>query len=296
MGKARERVFEERKGLVEKVIEDLKNNKVPFWRKGWNTPLPKNITSNKFYQGLNLIKLNLSTEKNGFKDSRWVTFKQATQKNYKVKKGSSGTRIEFWGWEITKKIKDKNGNTIETKEELENPIVKYYYVYNADQIENLPENEKDMSFFRKNDLIESIIKNSESPVTFCASNRAYYSPTADSINIPNREFFKSENEFYHTVLHEIAHSTGHESRLNRNLKGEKFDKEYAIEELTAELTSMFLQQQLGIEIIGDEALFDNHKAYLKGYVEILEETPNILFKIIREAEKATDYVMNLAKN
>ena len=59
---------------------------------------------------------------------------------------------------------------------------------------------------------------------------------------------------------------------------------------------MFLQQQLGIEIIGDEALFNNHKAYLKGYVEILEETPNILFKIIREAEKATDYVMNLAKN
>ena len=150
-----------------------------------------------------------------------------------------------------------------------------------------------MSFFRKNELIENIIKNSETPITFCSSDNAYYVPSQDKINMPNREYFNSEDEFYHTILHEMAHSTGHKSRLNRQIANKRGSQAYAIEELTAELTSMFLQQELGIEVTGNEKLFDNHKAYLKAYIKVLKETPNILFKVIREAEKAADYIINL---
>ena len=293
MGKAKEIVFEERKNLVDTIIKDLENGNVPFWRKGWNTPLPENLTTNNNYKGLNLIRLNEASEIGEFKDNRWVTFNQAKTKGYKIKKGSKGSKIEFWGWEVTKTKKDENGKDIEVKEELTNPIVRYYYVYNAEQIENFPEKDIDLTFFRKNELIENIIKNSEAPIVFCSSDNAYYMPSEDKINMPNREYFLTEDEFYHTILHEIAHSTGHKSRLNRKKGNKKGSKDYAIEELIAELTSMFLQQQLGIEVIGNEKLFDNHKAYLEGYIKVLKETPNILFKVIREAEKAADYVINM---
>lgn len=294
MTKAREIVFNERKNLVALIIKDLENGEVPFWQKGWHAPLPENLATNKPYRGLNLIILNLVTESKAYKDHRWVTFKQATTKGYKIKKGAKGARIEYWGWNIIKNLKNEKGENIEVKEELVNPIIKYYYVYNVEEVEGVSKKAEGLEFFKSNDLIEKIINNSEVPIIFCSSKRAYYDSLSDKINMPNREYFKSENLFYSTVLHEMAHSTGHKSRLNRKMGGEKFCKDYSIEELTAELTSMFLQQQLGIEISQNNELFNNHKAYLEMYIKLLKETPNILFKVIREAEKATEYILNMA--
>ena len=295
MGKARERVFEERKELVDTIIRDLENGEKPFWQKGWLTAKPINPTNGVSYRGINLIKLYMAAERMGFKDNRWLTYKQAESKKWKVKKGAKSTRLEFWKWDITKKIKDENGKEKEITEELNSPIASYFNVFNAEQIENIPENTSINEIFRNNELAEKLINNSEAKINYAFTHNAYYSRYEDKIVMPNREYFKTEDDFYAVIFHEMAHSTGHESRLNREMPKRQFDKKYAKEELIAEISSMFLQLELGIEISNNKNHFENHKAYIKHYIELLKETPSILFNVIREAEKASDYILKFAK-
>ena len=294
MRKAKERVFEERKELVENIIIDLENGKKPFWQEQWLTPKPINPTNGVSYRGINLIKLYIAAEKMGFKDNRWLTYKQAVSKKWKIKKGATATKLEFWKWEIIKKMKDDDGNEKEIKQQLDSPIVSYFNVFNAEQIENIPKNTSNNKIFKNNELAEKLIRNSEASIKHTFTDNAYYSRNEDEIIIPNREYFKTENDYYSVIFHEMAHSTGHESRLNREKHKRQFDKKYAKEELIAEISSMFLQLELGIEITNNKDHFENHKAYIKHYIELLKETPSILFSIIREAEKASEYILNLA--
>ena len=193
------------------------------------------------------------------------------------------------------KMKDENGKEKEITEELKSPIVSYFNVFNAEQIENIPENTSSNEIFRNNELAEKLINNSEAKINYVFTDNAYYSRYEDKIIMPNRKYFKTEDDFYSVIFHEMAHSTGHESRLNREMHKRRFDKKYSKEELIAEISSMFLQLELGIEINNNKNHFENHKAYIKHYIELLKETPNILFSIIREAEKASDYILNFAK-
>lgn len=295
MSLAKKIALDERKELVNSVIKDLKNGVTPFWQKRWNSAIPKNATTDNNYRGINWIKLNIISQEMGYKDNRWLTFPQAKSKKWNIKKGEKATKLEFWNWYIVKRVIE-NGEEKEIKEKRDIPLVSYFNVFNAEQFENIPENKILNLDFQNNERIENIIKNVETKIQYRSIDRAFYSPITDTICLPNREYFKSENEFYSTLLHEIAHSTGHESRLNREKHEQKADKIYAKEELIAELTSMFLQQDLGINIQEDNILYNSHKAYLKHYIELLEEIPNVLFSIIREAEKASDYILNYARN
>lgn len=263
MGKAREKVFEERKELVDTIIKDLENGEKTFWQKGWLTAKPINPTNGVSYRGINLIKLYMVAERMGFKDNRWLTYKQAESKKWKVRKGAKSTKLEFWKWDITKKIKDENGKEKEIIEELKSPIVSYFNVFNAEQIENIPENTSSNEIFRNNVLAEKLINNSEAKINYAFTDNAYYTRYEDKIVMPNREYFKTEDDFYSVIFHEMAHSTGHENRLNREKHKRQFDKKYAKEELIAEITSMFLQLELGIEINNNKNHFENHKAYIK---------------------------------
>ena len=163
------------------------------------------------------------------------------------------------------------------------------------ELENIPENTSINEIFRNNELAEKLINNSEAKINYAFTHNAYYSRYEDKIVMPNREYFKTEDDFYAVIFHEMAHSTGHESRLNREMPKRQFDKKYAKEELIAEISSMFLQLELGIEISNNKNHFENHKAYIKHYIELLKETPSILFNVIREAEKASDYILKFAK-
>ena len=175
MGKARERVFEERKELVDTIIKDLENGEKTFWQKGWLTAKPINPTNGVSYRGINLIKLYMAAERMGFKDNRWLTYKQAESKKWKIKKGAKSIRLEFWKWDITKKVKDENGKEKEITEELNSPIASYFNVFNAEQIENIPENTSSNEIFRNNELAEKLINNSESKKNYAFTDNAYYS-------------------------------------------------------------------------------------------------------------------------
>ena len=132
-----------------------------------------------------------------------------------------------------------------------------------------------------------MLKNSGVQIFFDQSNRNFYSPVSDEIHVLSREKFKTLDGFYATCAHEIAHSTGHSTRMNRDMFN--FEKsEYAKEELRAELTSTFLQQQYGIKF--DEKHYENHAAYMQSWAKVLKDDPNELYRVASKAQEMADYI------
>ena len=139
MATAYDIVMDERKKLVEKIIENMENGDIIF-KKGWDVSLlrPQNPVSEVMYLGGNRLKLMNEAIENNYKDPRWVTFAQAKANGWNVKKGEKGTRCEKWIFTKTVKEKDENGNITEKEEKLDKPFPTYFTVFNAEQIEGIP--------------------------------------------------------------------------------------------------------------------------------------------------------------
>lgn len=292
MSKSEDIILENKKDIVDKIIKSMEQDNLN-WKKTWNgaTMLPHNGISNINYFGGNRLRLMFSAAKNEYKDPRWVTFKQAEKEGWKIKKGEKGTLCEKYIFTKTVKELDENGKEIEKEIRLRKPIINYFYLFNGEQIENIPKLGLNNNFDKdKISILKDFIKSSECPIKHVAQDRAYYSPSQDEIVLPLAESFKSENYLLATAFHEMIHSTGHRDRLNRNLSGEFGSKDYAKEELVAELGAIFLQAQLGIKI--EEEHFNNHAAYLKSWISILKKDPNELFKAAALSEKACDRLFN----
>ncbi|MCR4716373.1 MAG: hypothetical protein K5656_04250, partial [Lachnospiraceae bacterium] len=120
---------------------------------------------------------------------------------------------------------------------------------------------------------------------------AFYRPSEDSITMPPIESFWAEYNYLSTFLHEAGHSTGHESRLNRDLTGIFGSEKYAKEELRAEIASAFTTQAIGLEGTMSREHIDNHKAYIQSWIAEIKNDPNELFKAIIDATKISDYLI-----
>lgn len=302
----KEKIEEKRQKLVNTLIEFIENNPTQ-WEAGWYkvaTEPPFNGKSEKAYKGLNAFYLCVLSMLKGYRDPRWVTFKQAKELGGNVKSGEKSSEIFYWSFydKATKKpYEEKTCEGMTKKERLEyweknvRPVIKFYQVFNAEQCENLPEYKRETTpemeaeeRQRQNAVIEQIIVNSDAPVNYDGGNRAYYSPAEDSIHLPEIKDFKTMQDYYATALHEIAHSTGHESRLNRNLLGLFGTSEYAKEELRAELASVFMQVEYGISIEGKH--FENHGAYLAGWLKSVKDNKNEFYAAATDAERITNYI------
>ena len=282
-------VMEDRKKLVDRIIENMEKGELS-WNKNWNAGAlqPQNPVSNVKYQGVNKLKLMMTAIEKDYKDPRWVTFKQAFDNGWKIKKGEKAVLCEKWIFTKKEIEIDEQGNKIEKEVKLDKPIPNFFYVFNGEQIEKIPElklqNELEKSEITE--IAQDFINSSECKIKEIAQDRAFYNPSTDEIILPLRESFKSEQDFLATTLHEMVHSTGHKDRLDRDLSGTFGSEKYAKEELTAELGAMFLQSKLGIKIEGEH--FDNHSAYLKSWIETLKKDPNELFRAANNADKATE--------
>lgn len=282
-------IMEERKKLVEKIIENMKNGDLIF-KKGWDINIlsPKNPSSKAVYQGGNRVKLIEEATEKEYKDPRWITFKQAQEMGWSIKKGAKGVKCEKWIFtKKEKELDEKTGQMVEVEKELSKPIPSYFTVFNGEQVEGIPPFKVDkLNEEEKFKIVNDFIKSSECPIKELAQDQAYYLPLSDEIILPLREAFKSEEAFLRTTLHEMGHSTGHESRLNRDQINSFGTPAYAKEELVAELTSIFVQAKLGIKLEGEH--FNNHTAYLQSWIGALQNDPNELFRAISQAEKATE--------
>lgn len=292
--------------VAEKIIEALENGTAP-WVRPWkgaelNSIRPYNPTTNKPYKGINFVNLSIEQMNKGYNDPRWLTYKQAQALNANVCQGEKGTPIQYWQFteEITvldenkKPILDQDGKPQKMTVELDNPKVFYSTVFNANQIDGLPkieistENENKKTFEAIEEA-EKILKNSNAKISHQAGNRAYYMPSTDSITLPQKEQFVSEMAYYSTALHELGHWTGHSSRLDRDLTGSFGSKSYAKEELRAEIGSYMLCSNLSLD-------FDpgNHNAYIKSWVQNLQDQPNEIFKAASDAGKITQYLQDFS--
>lgn len=292
-------VEENRKKIVDQLIENMEKGYI-FSEWSWNRKafIPHNAVTKTAYQGINRLNLSIVALSNGFEDPRWLTYKKATELGYKIKPGSKGVFCEKWLWEKREKVineetgeieKDENGKDKYKIVKLERPVINFFYLYNAEQIEGIPKIEYqekiESDIF---DVADSFIVSSECPVEEKFQDRAYYSPIEDKIVLPPRKFFKSDEAFLGTLLHEMSHSTGNEKRLNRDIKNTFGTEKYAIEELTAELSCVFLEAELDMDI---DFKRQDHINYFKSWIQILKDDPNQLYKVCNNASQSCNRLM-----
>ena len=307
--KAYEKLTPERKALVERVLENLEKGD-GLWQQGWvNTGVPMSGITGKKYHGINNFYLTLVSIIRGYGDNRWVTYKQMEEKGWKFKtdeEGNSlgkgaGISIEFFELrdKETKQSFDRktlDGMTADEKQEYMDknvyPVRKYYRVFNADLVDGIPEKAKrEIDPNGINERAENVLtywNDNEAQIIY-GGNQAFYRVSTDEIHLPNREDFLDMNEFYSTALHEIGHSTGHETRLNRKLENKFGTEDYAIEELKAEIASLFMEQDLEIQV--SEKHIENNSRYIKSWHDKIAEDPNLLFTAISDADKISKYVI-----
>ena len=276
-----------RKELADLLIDQMKKGTAP-WQKPWSGSnlIPYNPTSNKEYQGGNFIALSAR----GFDDPRWCTFNQAKTKGYSIMKGAKAGYVEYW--QFTKDVKEKNKDGVEevVSMRLRSPIVKAAYVFNFEQINGVPPLQIDENIKNWNpiEIAEKIITSSGASIIHKTSNSAYYDPRNDKITLPIKEQFKDAKGYYGTALHELAHWTGHKSRLDRNtLHGGHIDQTlYAKEELKAEIASYFLAMKTGIP-----NNIEQNAAYVSSWIKALENDPNEIYKASKDADIISRYLI-----
>ena len=293
-----------REQMINSFLNCLKEDTIP-WHKTWSTlPIkPYNAVSNSTYHGSNLFWLYFIAQEKGYEDPRWCTFKQAKSQGWKIMKGSEGVPVEFWSLydvENKKKISQSEANTIRKKLDLSleeyierfKPISSVYTVFNAAQIEGIPELDLETYQLDETSIIpvrDTLLKNMDLSLKE-GTESAFYNISRDEISLPYMNRFENNYAYMSTFLHECAHATGSSQRLDRNIKNTFGSFEYAKEELRAEIASAFTAQFTGIEYAQNNYM-ENHKAYIQNWIEILENNPNELFAAIKDAEKISDYLI-----
>lgn len=285
-----------RKKVVENFIEVLEKEPLN-WKKGWNNIIvPFNAVSKNDYNGINRFMLTIISLKRGYSDPRFLTFNQVKQMGLKLSDAKGrGIPVEFWfmkhketrkgvSWDVFNKL---------NKEEKDEYVLDswIHYVFNASHVEGIEpyQNKNEVSKINKNALIEKTATNMKLVINEVpTSNSCFYVPYLDCIKIPPRNTFDNEQVYVSSLLHEMAHATGHENRLNRQIKNEMGSEAYAIEELRAEIASCLLSNSFDIEL--DDSLLENHQAYVQHWIRSLKNKPAILFEAIKEAEKIADYI------
>ena len=307
-GNVYDKLTPQRKMLVDMILQNFESG-AGLWKQGWRSGgTPENAVTGKKYRGVNNMFLNYVSMLRGYKDNRWLTFNQMKEREWSFKtdgEGKSlgknaGVSVEFFELRDRETKKKFNrsvleGMSLDEREEYMDknvyPIRKYYTVFNGDLIDGIPEKEKtvldESAKSERTDKFLDFWSESEAKIIY-GGGQAFYSPKWDEIHLPSREDFYSLQEFYSTALHEIGHSTGHEKRLNRNLNTDKKSAEYAIEELRAEIASMFMEQDF--EIFINEKEVRNNSAYIENWRNAIKDNPNVLFTAIADAERISKYV------
>jgi antirestriction protein ArdC len=300
---------EHHKKITESLIAALEKGTAP-WQLPYNMEtaksmiMPLNGFRNRRYTGINAISLMLKAQENGYEDPRWYTYKEilildelAKKENPKapgihVRRGEKGTLIEFWEFEKKVKEKDENGNMVEKSVHLDIPIFVPWRVFNAAQIENVPELKQPEITWKPLERAETILKANGVPIEHNSPDYNFYSPSEDKIHLTPRNSFNTADDYYSVALHEAGHSTGHETRLNRQIHNFFGSEEYAREELRAEIGSMFLCSDIGLK---SNAIQEQGKAYVKNWIQVLKKDPEEIAHAAHDANNICRYLYGKEK-
>jgi antirestriction protein ArdC len=264
------------------VIAELERGAMP-WIKPWKADMTadRNLVSGKPYRGINRFILGLTTMAKSYSSPVWATFDQWKTAGGTVRKGEKATHICFYKPMVSRSVKDESG-----EERTESySVLKTYCVFNADQVDGIsfdapkPEDKP----FSAHEKAEQTIADSGAVIRH-GGDAAFYAPSHDAIQMPNKTAFQDESSYYATAFHELTHWTGAKHRLNRDLSGRYGNPKYAFEELVAEMGAAFLCADHAIQ--GEL----RHAGYLQHWLTCLREDSKAIFRAAALAQKAADFI------
>lgn len=281
-------IYEE---VTNKIIAEMEKGNLT-WLKEWKSGFPINAFSKKFYKGVNALLLNLVMQNKGYTNPTFLTYKQAQDKGGYIRKGEKGYIVVFWKvLEVEEDILKDGVDTGETRIK-KIPLLRYHTVFNIEQTEGIEyEKTAEVLNFNPIEKAEEIIKGfKDCPKVEHKGIQPLYNRKEDFIMIPLKENFNSEEAYYSTFFHEAMHSTGHKSRVDRGFTDKAMtDKEYAKEEIIAELGTAFLTTHSGIA----NKTIQNNSAYINAWLDALKEDKKFIFKISKDAQKGCDYILGV---
>lgn len=277
--------------ITDRFVEQLRKGTVP-WQQPWINCV-KNIVSRKPYRGINAFTLGMTERTSPF----WLTFKQALDLGGHVKKGEKSLPVIYY--KILEK-RDGAGNLVirEDGKPARIPFVRWANVFNLDQTEGIeaPKMDAAQNAGRPLEKAAAIVEGAKVCPIRHAGFAALYSPTEDEIRMPAPSTFRSMEDYYQTLFHEMTHATGHAKRLDREgvTQPVKFGSErYSKEELIAELGAAFLSNEAGTL---NEVQFENSAAYLASWIQKLENDPKMMVSAASHAQRSTDFILGIEQN
>ena len=251
--------------FADRIVAELEKGVKPWVRpwnpdKSWGPQAPFNPATGKRYHGINVLILGMDLRAFQLGDPRWMTYQQAQEKKWQVRKGEKATTIFF-----TKRyeVEDDQAETEDGKRTVR--VLKHYSVFHASQIDGIPPYAAptvEEAPWMRAEAADIILKNSGAVIRI-GGDRAFYSPLTDHIQLPPVEAFSGPSEFAATALHELAHWTGHPSRLARETRTRYGSAAYALEELRAELASAFVATEIGIPTD-----IPQHASYIANWIKL----------------------------
>lgn len=281
--------------VTNKIISDLEKGNLT-WLRPWKSKdfggcvsLPLR-SDGQPYQGINVLNLWGAAVDKGYTQPVWMTFKKAKELGGQVKKGEKGTSVVYASSFDKSEVNDEGEETTSTI-----PFLKGYTVFNVEQIDGLPE-----QFYKtpsrsgdtraRMEVVEKFIVNTKAVIRH-GGNKAFYSPSHDSIQMPPSQSFQDMQGYYATLAHELTHWTGHQVRLNRQFGKSRFGNDaYAMEELVAEIGAAFLCASLGIT----PETREDHAAYIQSWLKVLKKDKRAIFTAASHAQRAADYLRGLS--
>lgn len=270
--------------VTDRIIEQLEQGVIP-WQKPWGGVIDGayNRISKKPYSLLNQMLLQHSGE--------YATFKQWSELGGHIRKGEKSEIVVFWKLQP---YEDENADGEKIIKQI--PLLRYYNVFHVSQVDGIEPKELDLNEFEPIEEAEKIkteyMTRENLKILEKLTDKAFYSPAFDYIQVPCKEQYQNVEEFYSTLFHEMVHSTGYKSRLDReDVKDCMYfgSENYSKEELTAELGSAFLVNLLGIET---KKSFRNSSAYIQGWLGRLRGDKKFIVSASSKAEKAVKYILN----
>lgn len=270
--------------VTDRIIEQLEKGYIP-WQKPWTGVHDGayNRISNKPYSLLNQMLLS--------KTGEYATFKQWTELGGHIRKGEKAEIVTFWK---IQQIEEENEDGEKVIKQI--PLLRYYNVFHISQVEGVEPKSIDLNELQPIEEAERIkteyMQREHIKILEKVTDKAFYSPSLDYIQVPCKEQYQNIEEFYSTLFHEMTHSTGHKVRLDReDVKDCMYfgSENYSKEELCAELGSAFLINKLGI---ASSKSFTNSTAYIQSWLRVLKNDKKFIISASSRAEKAVKYILN----
>ncbi len=269
--------------FADRIVSELEKGVKP-WVRPWDPDkaggpqAPFNPVTGKHYHGVNVLILGMDLRAFESGDPRWMTYQQAQEKKWHVRKGERSTTIFF-----AKPLEIDDEETEDSRKTIK--ILKHYAVFHASQIDGIPAYKAptvEEAPWTRPEAAEIIMKNSGAVIRI-GGDRAFYSPATDHIQLPPDNAFRGPSDLATTALHELGHWTGHKSRLNRNLENRFGSAAYAMEELRAEMASAFVASVLGIPTD-----IPQHASYLASWIKPLKDDKREIFRAAADAQRIAD--------